>query len=333
MCLLLALSVSFSAYADEGVYFMSCFTDSGNDKLINLGGSVYYLEKHRTLLFGDYSILFRIQNNGDVKRIKRISSYADFEGGYDQKILLSLIKLTISNYPTEYSYILFDPYDGSFTDLPAPFNDYLAKDDLCRIRAIDDMLFLKTGDELLYYSPDTDSLLPVVDTPIQFIGYGSTYLFIKTGGTSYYVYGIDGHVQLTEVSISLESSYIMVPNTHQAYYCVRMEDGCEIHQTNMRSKDDIVLVGNTDGLTDLFFMLSIDEQGQFLYYSVKIRENEYAVQRFDLQNNCTDAEYRHIIKFRNEKRFLEFLSGIIICGTKIVYVINDSNGNKRIVID
>lgn len=320
-CLLLCTQIPFSANAYEGGSPMLHITSSNNFELINHDGNMYYIENRHTL-FSHNADLFTCQN-GQLSKITHFQYYTSFRGSYNHCILISLVKSNYTNYPENIGYTLYDPSTQSLRDLPKPIMDMISNNDHIVMRAIDNILFLQYENQLLYYEPNTQNLIPVLESSTDFIGFSSTFVTVCCGERKYFIYGVDNHIQIRELALEAFEICLKIPNTHEIYYVRKMGKGYGIYQndTSCQNEKLILTVSSIDHL-----MLSEDNYGQFLYYKTKNPENNPIVYRLDLSTMSIDESFEYpMIKINKEN---EYYVDIIIQNNTIAYIIRREAKNE-----
>ena len=294
-------------------------------RIIVLDGNAFYVRHHRTIL-GNYSELFECQTDGRLSKVSRMWDYADFAGVYHGSILLRLTESSFTNYPIRLRYRLFSPNNGAYRPLPGPVEDYIHQNERAQIRAIDDILFIACGEEVLYYDSGSNAVTPVIVAPVDSAGFGDEYLFIRSGMNSYFVYGTDGHVQVLDAPQTLPEVDIRIPNTHQMYCVCDTPNGSDIYRMDLENQSAVALVASETSKIDLI-MVSMDREQGYLFYRTEEQEGRSRIKRYDIFNECNDESFALPIELNDG----EFISGMMAFRDRIITVVHDSSGEERVV--
>ncbi len=301
-------------------------SSEGDYWLMAYGGSVYYCKQCFNLL-GDYTELYRCRE-GSVSRISFTTGIAGFEGVYQGNLLLRLTQANFTNYPTKISYILFDPVDGSYRDLPAPVAEFLTQDDLILMAASGDVLFMKKDDQAWYYSPDRDEVEPLTETTQDAVGYPlPEYLYVGIGEQRNLFYGISGSVQQAEYFEDKGRISVRVPDSHLMYYALTTETGSEIRRRDLAGGEDILILETEEEIEAI--LLFMDDDEDLLYYGVNGENGIYMLRCYDLRQACVDNAFRFTVTLPVVNGYI---AAIQVTKKDIVYMVNRRDGSEEVVV-
>ena len=293
---------------------------TGNDTLVFLNESVYYLENHNVLL-GKYALLYRICS-GQRQVVSIINHYVRFAGQYCGRIVLRITESSFTNYPTHIYYSLFNPMTDSIESMPQPIENIINQDAHVMIQGYDDELIIHRNNTLLRYSPASNQLMTIGESPFEFINLTSTYCFAKRDRTSYFIFSNEGKLQVIEKQDRLPTMKIRIPGTDWFFCFVGSADTIEVKAYNI-SNDNVIPITTqlTENVSSL--VLSIDSSGENLYFIT-----HSSIKRYNLRLHAFDDSFDYKLTLANNA----YISDIIIYEDNIIYLVHDGDKN-RIVMD
>lgn len=294
-----------------------------NKEVISCNESIYYIINSKSI-FGDRAELCKY-HNGVLTEISKEPHYSMFEGCYLNRILICFVDKSFTNYPEKRHYSLFDPLTNIFSPLPDSIEEYLSENTNIVIKAIDNLLFVKKDNMLLYYCEDKDELLPVLSMPIDFVGFASTWIYARSADKCFLIYGIESSLIIKEISTNFPEICIRIPNTNDIYFVNDLQEGSALHHRDLQSlKEDVVLFDSRIGR----LMLSIDSHGQYLYYQVSESENGYLIKRYDIYGDYEDNYFTYFLS-RPEDGYIK---DILIQNNEIICLVSHGAKEDRIEI-